>query len=124
MANAFDPAARSIVDSRALLPPAHQHRHRIGGEINQKVELPGQQVLHHQRGAIGHELKARAGLVLQKNTGEVRDAADATVHVDALSGFRFSQAISSLKLFAGMVFAAKITSGPDTTSATVAARFQ
>jgi hypothetical protein len=54
----------------------------------------------------------------------VRDAADATVHVDALSGFRFSQAISSPKLFAGMVFAAKITSGPDTTSATVAARFQ
>jgi hypothetical protein len=53
-------------------------RHGRGWTCDGQVDLAGYQVLHDQRGAtIGHKLKSCARRLLEKESGNMPDAADA-----------------------------------------------
>ena len=87
-------------------------RQRVRRLVEVEVDLAGDQVLHRRAGAaIVHELEARAGGLLEIDAADVRCAAGAGGACVALSGLALSQAISSLRSFAGIDFLATISAG-------------
>ena len=78
--------------------------------VDHHVDLPGHQILHGRRdAAIGHEVKARAGHLLEMDAVYMPDRPTPDVPIKALSGFDFSQAMKPLRSSAGMTFLATIS---------------